>query len=103
MKFLILLKWIFRGAIVLLLLLFALKNREVVTLYFFLDASWQMPAILLMGLFLCIGVVLALLAGMGIVFRQRREIQTLKRQLGEATAARAAVVEAPPTAADVIA
>jgi putative membrane protein len=82
-----LLRWfalLLRIVLFALLLLFAAKNTELVTLHFYLDQSWQMPLVLLALLFFAIGAGVGVLACLASLFRQRREIITLKRQLAEA-------------------
>jgi uncharacterized integral membrane protein len=100
MKILNFLRLVFRTCIVLLLAAFALKNADIVTLQFFLGESWRMPLSALMLLFLLIGVALTLLAGLGPYFRQRREINALRRELRELGPARpnvpVEVVQPPP-------
>jgi len=79
-----LLRWfalLLRVVLFALLLLFAAKNTELVTLHFYLDQSWQMPLVLLALLFFAMGAALGVLACLGSLFRQRREILALKRQL----------------------
>ena len=83
-----LLRWIallLRIVLFALLLLFAAKNTELVTLHFYLDQSWQMPLVLLALLFFAVGAGLGVLACLGSLFRQRREILALKRQLAAGT------------------
>jgi uncharacterized integral membrane protein len=82
-----LLRWfalLLRIVLFALLLLFAAKNTELVTLHFYLDQSWQMPLVLLALLFFAIGAGVGVLACLASLFRQRREIITLKRQLAAA-------------------
>ena len=79
-----LLRWfalLLRIVLFALLLLFAAKNTELVTLHFYLDQSWQMPLVLLALLFFAIGAGIGVLACLTSLFRQRREIIALKRQL----------------------
>ncbi|MDW8469561.1 MAG: LapA family protein [Burkholderiales bacterium] len=83
------LTWVLRFALFVLLLAFAAKNTEPVTLRFFFDASWQVPlAALLLGFFVG-GAVLGLLAAAGALLRQRRKLARLERAqragAGEAT------------------
>jgi len=72
--------WFFRIVLFLLLLGFAIKNVEVVTLSYFFDYQWRAPLVLILLVFLLIGVVIGLLAASTTLFRQRREIQALKRE-----------------------
>lgn len=74
-------KWLVRIIIFILLLGFAVKNLEPVTLYYFLDTQWREPLVVFLLAFLVVGVVIGLLAAMSTLFRQRREIQILRREL----------------------
>jgi lipopolysaccharide assembly protein A len=72
--------WFFRIVLFLLLLGFAIKNSEIVTLNYYLDYQWRAPLVLILLAFLLVGVVIGLLAASTTVFRQRREINSLKRE-----------------------
>jgi putative membrane protein len=74
-------KWLVRIVIFILLLGFAVKNLEPVTLFYFLDTQWHEPLVVFLLVFLVVGVVIGLLAAMSTLFRQRREIQSLRREL----------------------
>jgi len=66
--------WTIRVLVFLLLVAFAAKNVEPVTLRFFFDLTLQTPLVLaLFGCF-ALGVVFGILALLGTVLRQRREI-----------------------------
>jgi uncharacterized integral membrane protein len=80
--------WILKFALFVLVLTFAVKNTEVVTLRYFLGWEWQSPLIFVLLIVFCAGIALGLTAGLGQMFRQRREIAALNRKLREA---------APPT------
>ena len=75
------LKWLVRIVIFVLLLGFAVKNLEPVTLNYFLGYQWQEPLVVILLAFTLLGVVVGLLASMSTLFRQRREIQALRREL----------------------
>jgi putative membrane protein len=74
-------KWLVRILIFVLLLGFAVKNLEPVTLSYFLGYEWREPLIIFLLIFLVFGVAIGLLAAMSTLFRQRREIQVLRREL----------------------
>ena len=57
MKLLRYLSWMLRAVLFLMLLLFALKNTEPVTLRFFFGESWQVPLVLLLLIFFAFGAV----------------------------------------------
>ena len=85
--------WIFRLAIVLVLVWFAVKNAQPVTLHGLPDQTWQAPLVfVLLIVFLC-GVVIGLLAWLPTVVRQRREMGRLRK-----AATTAAIVPAAPPA-----
>lgn len=81
MKLLRYLGWALRVFIFTALFLFALKNTDPVTLRFYFDQSWQPPLVLLLLGFFAGGVAVGVLATLGRVFRQRREILQLRRDL----------------------
>jgi len=80
MKLLRYLSWMLRAVLFLMLLLFALKNTEPVTLRFFFGESWQVPLVLLLLIFFAFGAVLGVLAGVSRLLQHRREILALKRE-----------------------
>jgi len=85
----------------LLLLAFAAKNTGPVALRFYFDLVWQAPLVLLLFAFFTAGALLGVLAVLGTLLRQRREILRLRRearraQVPDARPAR----EAPPAAAE---
>lgn len=88
------LTWALRLLIFLFLLAFAVQNTEPVVLHFIFGQTWEAPLVILMLLFLIGGTVLGLLSVVGLIFRQRREIARLKRELARAPAP--LVVEQPP-------
>ncbi len=80
-KLLSILSWILRARLFLALFLFAIKNTETVSLRFWFDHTWQAPLVLLLLAFLAGGALLGVLACLARLFRQRREIARLKREL----------------------
>jgi len=85
--------WIPGLLLFLMLLGFAAKNSEPVTVHFFLDLHWYVPLVLVMFIFFVGGVVLGITGAMGTLFRQRREIGRLRRAFGREEAALPAVRE----------
>jgi len=63
---------------------FALKNAEPVTLNYYLGFSWRAPLVLVLLVALCAGALAGILACLPLVFRQRRRLLTLQRQLDAA-------------------
>ena len=92
-----LLAWIFRLAIVLVIVWFALRNAQTVTLHGLPGDSWQAPLVFALLIAFVAGVVIGLLAWLPTVVRQRREIGRLKK--GAAERAAAASASAGPAAA----
>jgi uncharacterized integral membrane protein len=66
-----------------ILLGFALKNGQPVTLHYFFGYEWQSSLVIALLLFFTVGAVLGILATLGIWFRQRREIARLKREISD--------------------
>jgi uncharacterized integral membrane protein len=73
------LSWAIRLALFVVLLAFAAKNTDPVTLRFYFDLAWQAPLVALLLAFFAAGVVLGLAAMFGTWFAQRREISRLQR------------------------
>ncbi len=84
--------WIFRLAIVLVLVWFAVKNAQPVTLHGLPEQTWQAPLVFVLLIVFVCGVVIGLLAWLPTVVRQRRDIGRLRKAAAPATA----VVVAPP-------
>jgi uncharacterized integral membrane protein len=59
---------------------FAVRNTDVVTVRYFLGWEWQSPLIFVMLIAFGAGIALGLLAALPKLFRQRREITALKRE-----------------------
>ena len=81
MKIVNTLSWLLRALIFLALLVFAIKNMDLVTLHLFLGEAWQMPLILALLAFFALGAALGVLACLSRLLGQRREILSLKREL----------------------
>ena len=73
--------WTIRFVVFILLLAFAAKNVEPVMLRFYFDLAMQAPLVLILFGFFAAGVLFGILALLGTLLRQRREISSLKRQL----------------------
>ncbi|OGA26915.1 MAG: hypothetical protein A3I01_17420 [Betaproteobacteria bacterium RIFCSPLOWO2_02_FULL_65_24] len=74
------LAWLLRAFLFLVLLLFAFKNTSPVQLRFLFDTAWDVPLVLLLLAFFALGAALGVLACVGRLLRQRREIQSLRRE-----------------------
>lgn len=81
MKLIAHLSWVLRALLFLVLFAFALMNTHPVTLRFFLGSTWETPMILALLFFFLCGAAFGVLACLSRLFRQRREIQKLVRQL----------------------
>jgi uncharacterized integral membrane protein len=76
------LAWTLRIILFLALFLFALKNTDSVSLRLYFDQVWQAPLILVLLVFFAAGAAMGVLATLATVFRQRRDIARLRRELG---------------------
>jgi putative membrane protein len=75
--------WFFQLFVFIVLLGFALKNGQPVTLHYFFGYEWQSSLVIALLLFFAVGAGLGILATLGIWFRQRREIARLKREISD--------------------
>jgi uncharacterized integral membrane protein len=85
-----------------LLLTFAAKNTEPVALRFYFDLVWQAPLVLLLLAFFAAGAALGLVAALGSVLRQRREVLHLRREARDRSLAPESQLapQMPPSAAE---
>ncbi|MEW5709492.1 MAG: LapA family protein [Pseudomonadota bacterium] len=76
------LSWIVRIVLFLLLLTFALKNMDPVTVRYYLGMEWQAPLALVIFAFFLAGLVVGILAGFigELGRRRRRRAQALQAQ-----------------------
>lgn len=75
--------WLLQMFVFIVLLGFALKNSQPVTLHYFFGYEWQSTLVIALLLFFAVGAGLGILATLGIWFRQRREILRLKSEISE--------------------
>ena len=75
------LSWTLRIILFLALFLLALKNTDTVSLWLYFGQVWQAPLILVLLVFFAAGAAMGVLATLATVFRQRREIARLRREL----------------------
>jgi len=68
-------------AVFVLLLGFAFKNTDSVAVRYFLGLEWQAPLVFVLLVFFAIGLAAGVLASLGIIVKQRRQILELKRDL----------------------
>ena len=74
------LTWAIWLTIFVLLVAFAAKNADPVTLRFYFDLALQAPLVLVLFGFFAAGALFGVLALLGTLLRQRREIARLKKQ-----------------------
>ena len=75
--------WTIRVLVFLLLIAFAAKNVEPVTLRFYFDLALQTPLVLALFGFFALGALFGVLSLLTTVLRLRREISLLKRPRAE--------------------
>lgn len=73
--------WVLRITVFLLLLGLAIKNSGMVTLHFFFSTAWDLPLIFLVLLCFGVGALLGATVALSTLYRQRREIEALRRRL----------------------
>jgi len=73
--------WALRIVLFIVLLGFAVKNDQPVTLRYFFDHEWQSSLVVILLLFFAAGTVVGVLAMFSNVLQQRREIARLKRDI----------------------
>ena len=76
-----LLTWAVRLVVFVLLLAFAAKNVQPVTLRFYFDLVWQAPLIVVLFVFFAGGALFGVLALVVPLLRQRREIALLRKRI----------------------
>ena len=81
---------ILKFALFVLVLAFALKNTDPVTVRYYFGGEWQAPLVFVLLVAFCAGVAAGLFAGLAPLFRQRREIAALKRELDQIALGRSA-------------
>ena len=85
---------ILKFALFVLVLTFAIRNTETVTVRYYLGWEWQSPLIFVLLIAFCAGIALGLAAGLGRMLKQRREIAALNRKLRDAAPRETAVAAA---------
>jgi len=73
--------WLLRAVIFIVLLGFAVKNDQPVVLRYFFGYEWQASLVVILLLFFAVGMGIGVLAVLGNIYRQRREIAALKKEL----------------------
>jgi putative membrane protein len=93
--------WLLKLALFALLLSFAIKNTDMVTVRYYLGYEWRAPLVLVVLAFFCLGAVFGVVAGLTQFTRQRRELAALRRAADSAAGAPAAASAAKPPEAGV--
>jgi uncharacterized integral membrane protein len=75
------LNWILRLALFIVLLGFAVKNDQPITMRYFFGYEWQSSLVLVLLMFFSVGAAVGVLAMFVNVLQQRREIAALKRDI----------------------
>jgi len=88
--------WIVRLFIVLVLVWFAVKNAQDVTLTGLPGQAWQAPLVFVLLTVFVAGVVIGLLAWVPTVVRQRREIGRLRKAAAQPPSAVATATDTGP-------
>ncbi len=73
--------WVLRAALFIVLLGFAVKNDQPVTLRYFFGYEWQSSLVVLLLIFFAVGAMVGVLAMFVDALQQRREIARLKREI----------------------
>jgi uncharacterized integral membrane protein len=84
--------WTLKLALFLVVLSFAVKNTDIVTVRYYLGYQWQAPLVLVLLAFFCLGVLVGIVSSLSHMLRQRRALVSLKRELSARNRA------APPAA-----
>lgn len=75
------LSWLWKLALFIALFGFALKNTDPVVVRYYFGLEWQTPLVFALLAFFAGGAALGVLASLVFVFRQRRELNALRRKL----------------------
>lgn len=83
--------WAVRLVLFVAVLSFAVKNGDSVTVRYYLGAQWQAPLIFVLLVAFCVGAAFGVIACLGRMFRQRREISRLRSALSKRESASSGV------------
>lgn len=75
------LNWALRLVLFIVLLGFAVKNDQPITLRYFFGYEWQSSLVIILLIFFAAGTVVGVFAMLANVLQQRREIAHLKRDI----------------------
>jgi lipopolysaccharide assembly protein A len=75
------LSWIFGTILFFLALGLAVKNSDSVVLHYYLGYQWQAPLVVVLLAAFFSGAIAGIVASLGFMFKQRREIARLRREI----------------------
>lgn len=75
------LSWLFRAVLFIVLLGFAVKNDQPITLHYFFGYEWSASLVIVLLIFFAVGAAIGVAAMFSTVLQQRREITRLKRDI----------------------
>lgn len=73
--------WLWRSVTFIILLGFAVKNDQPVTLRYFFEMEWHTSLVIVLLLFFTAGVAIGVLAMMFNLLQERKEITALRREI----------------------
>lgn len=73
--------WLLRTAVFIVLLGFAIKNDQPVTLRYFLGYEWNASLVVVLLCFFTVGAAIGILAMLGPLLRLRRELTVARRDV----------------------
>ncbi len=73
--------WTLRVILLIVLFGFAVNNTESTALRFYLDYEWGAPLIVILLIFFVVGVAAGIFACLSHIFKQKREILALQKEL----------------------
>jgi lipopolysaccharide assembly protein A len=90
--------WAIKFFLFVLVLSFAVKNTDTVTVRYYLGGEWHTPLIVVLLVAFCAGAALGIAAGLAQMLRQRREMAALRQELRLRAPAAGGVTAAPSDA-----
>jgi|APFre7841882724_1041349.scaffolds.fasta_scaffold17272_2 putative membrane protein len=91
--------WVVKIIIFLLLVGFAVKNTDPITVRFYLGYEWHSPLVFVILVFFAAGAAFGALSSLPYAFRHRREMRDLRRELDRRPAVATGDVPPPERAA----
>ncbi len=87
------LRWFVRLIVFLILIVFALQNTAPITVHL-LGLDWHAPLVFVLLLFFIVGAALGVMAGAAWLYRHRREVVQLRRELRQRQGAHEPLLDA---------